>query len=541
MNYDAVLIHPPAIYDFRKKAIFPGPIGYTVSGNSGQFIMPPVGILSIAEYLTRHGYRARVDNIGERMFTGPEFDVESYLGKLKASVYAIGLHWCVHTQGAIEIARICKQIHPDALVVLGGLTASVFHEEILQKFGFVDAVIRGEAEKPFLQLMRSLGPEPDLGAVPNLTYRKPDGSIEVTSIMAPDEDLDEYEFTRLDLLEPKGAIFTPGMYSSWVVPIARGCLYNCVSCGGSAYSYRTHFGRQRPAFRSPGKIVKDLRKLSKQGVQLVFLFQDPRMGGKVYWRSLLSALQRENLPLRQITMEIFGPADEEFIQELSKIKVPVMLTISPESGVDAIRGAHGRKYTNQGLFKTIELCKQYGITLGAFSMIALANDTPETIQQTWESWEQICSMNVNQHAPVDYAFGPMILLDPGSLAFDRSASYGYKLIFKNLEDYFKGMSQPAWHQWISYETKFLDREAIANLTIDSLEYSINLRERYGFYSKSQADTARFCFVDAGKETITVVDDAMQLHDEAARLERLKSFREELDRELGEMLNKRPAG
>ena len=103
------------------------------------------------------------------------------------------------------------------------------------------------------------------------------------------------------------------------------------------------------------------------------------------------------------------------------------------------------------------------------------------------------------------------------------------------------MSQPAWHQWISYETKFLDREAIANLTIDSLEYSINLRERYGFYSKSQADTARFCFVDAGKETITVVDDAMQLHDEAARLERLKSFREELDRELGEMLNKRPAG
>jgi len=31
MGYDAILIHPPAIYDFRKKVTFPGPIAYTVS------------------------------------------------------------------------------------------------------------------------------------------------------------------------------------------------------------------------------------------------------------------------------------------------------------------------------------------------------------------------------------------------------------------------------------------------------------------------------------------------------------------------------
>jgi B12-binding domain/radical SAM domain protein len=536
MNFDAVLIHPPAIYDFRKKAIFPGPIGYTVSGNSGQFIMPPVGMLSIAEYLTRFGYKVRVDNIGERMFTDQDFDVESYIGQLSARVYSIGLHWCVHSQGAMEIARLCKQLHPEAMVVLGGLTATVFHEEVIQKYDFIDAVIRGEAEKPYLQLMRSLGPKQDLSGVPNLTYRDADGQVEIVPLMQPDEDLDEYEFTRLDLLEPRGAIFTPGMLPSWVVPLARGCSHNCVSCGGSAYSYRTHLGRQRPAFRSPGKIIKDLRKLSKQGVQLVFLFQDPRMGGKEYVRSLMKALQKEKIQLRQLTMELFGPADEDFIQELAKINVPIMLTISPESGVDAVRGAHGRKYTNQGLFKTIELCKQYGIALGSFSMIALGSDTPETIEKTWESWEQICSMNVNNHAPVDYAFGPMILLDPGSLAFDRSTSYGYRLIFKNLEDYIAGMSLPAWHQWISYETKFLNREKIAQLTIDSLDYSINLRERCGFYSKAQADTARFCFVEAGRETINVVDDAMQLTDELEKSQVLKTFNESLEARLNHKLD-----
>ncbi len=64
------------------------------------------------------------------------------------------------------------------------------------------------------------------------------------------------------------------------------------------------------------------------------------------------------------------------------------------------------------------------------------------------------------------SFGPLILLDPGSLAFDYSEEFGYKLVFRRLEDYIKGMSMPSWHQWISYETKSLDRAEIANLTIE---------------------------------------------------------------------------
>jgi len=93
------------------------------------------------------------------------------------------------------------------------------------------------------------------------------------------------------------------------------------------------------------------------------------------------------------------------------------------------------------------------------------------------------------------------------------------------------MSLPAWHQWISYETKFLNREAIAKLTVDSLEYSINLRERVGFYSQADARTARFCFVEAGRQTIEVVNEAMQLEDEQERQQKLKDFSEYLDARL----------
>lgn len=536
MPYDVVFIHPPAIYDFRKKAIFPGPIAYTVGGSTGQFIMPPVGVLSIADYLDRNGYKVVVDNLGERMVSSPSLDVESHLRRLSARVYAIDLHWCVHAQGAIEIARLCKRLHPRAMVVLGGLTATVFAQEILDKYEFVDAVIRGEAEKPFLSLMRSLQDHSQPNAVPNLTFRGDDGEVKSTPLMQPTADLDEFEFTRLDLLQPTGSIFKTGMLPSWVVPVCRGCVYNCVTCGGSAYSYRTYLGRPTPAFRSPEKIARDLRTLSAQGVQLVFLFQDPRMGGKEYWSKLLKTLQQEKIGLAQLTMELFSPADEEYISELAKIDVPLVLTMSSESGVDSVRGAHGRHYTNAELYKTIELCKQYGIALGIFSMAALGSDTPETIRATWQGWEHICSLNGGGQAPVDYAFGPMLLLDPGSLAFDRPASYGYRLLFKSLEDYVQGMSLPSWHQWISYETKRLNKESITRLLIDSLEYSINLRERCGFYNRLQADTARFCFLQASRETIDVVNEAMKIPNEAERLERLNSFQKSLEERLAQTSN-----
>jgi len=530
MGYDAILIHPPAIYDFRKKVTFPGPIAYTVSESTDQFMIPPIGMLSIADYLNRNGYRAMVDNICERMVTDEDLNVEEYINNLSTRVFAIGLNWCVHSQGAIEIAKICKKLHPEAMVILGGLTATVFSEEMLSKYESVDAVIRGEAEKPFLWLMTALGQNDKLKEIPSLTFRDSEGKIISNPLMKPVDTLDEFEFTRLDLIEPKKTIFPPNMSPRWYIPICRGCVYNCATCGGSKYSYKTYLGREKPAFRSPEKIAEDIHRLNRQGIQRIFLFQDPRMGGREYWRRLLSVLRSEKIKQIQITMELFGPADDEYIKQLANTGVPIVLSISPESCVDSVRKAHGRKYDNKELLRTVRLCKKYNIPIGIFSMIALAEDTRETIKETWKIWEQICLINqeVKDKSPAHYAFGPMILLDPGSCAFDFPNKYGYRLIFKNLEGYIQGMSLPSWHQWISYETKFLSRDSITQLIIDSIEYSINLREKYGLYSECEADIDRLRFITINKIVVDVVNEAMNIQDEDERLKALGSFRESLN-------------
>jgi hypothetical protein len=104
----------------------------------------------------------------------------------------------------------------------------------------------------------------------------------------------------------------------------------------------------------------------------------------------------------------------------------------------------------------------------------------------------------------------MILLDPGSLAFDFPAEHGYLPIFKNLEDYINGLSEPSWHQWISYETKLLDRHGLAELFLESMEYAIHEREIHGFYGKFQAAMELF-IVRAQRVVINEVDNMRSLN------------------------------
>jgi len=125
---DLVLLHAPSVYDFRESSIMFGPVSDVVP-STPIFEMYPIGLTTIAEYVERHGVTARIVNLAVLMLRRPGFDVEKRIRELDPVAFGIDLHWLPHAHGAIEIARICKKHHPDTPVIIGGLTASYFHEE----------------------------------------------------------------------------------------------------------------------------------------------------------------------------------------------------------------------------------------------------------------------------------------------------------------------------------------------------------------------------------------------------------------------------
>jgi B12-binding domain/radical SAM domain protein len=497
-NYDVILIHPPAFYDFRQRVIFPGVMGETVAGI--QFTKPPIGMLSLADYLDRQAYKVIIDNLGDRMVQDGAFDVEEHLTNLSARVYAVGLHFQQHAGGAIEIARLIKRLHPGSPVILGGLTATRFHAEILGEYLFVDGVIRGEAEKPFLRFLRNLERKSGWETVPNLTWRDIGGNLRVNLLGAASANLDEFEFTRLELLEPRTSVFNAQSLPRWSLEVCRGCRHNCAICGGSAYTYRTYLGLERPAFRSPARIIQDILKLNDQGVRIIGLYQDPRMGGRAYWRELLRLLKTEKLDLDRLSLDLLLPASEEFIRAVAEINRPVTLHICPDSGCESVRRQLGRKYSNAELLETIRLCHKYLIPVTSFFSVGLAGESPDHTAETWAlceelfSREQIALTRGREWGLSGPPLGGPILgpiqLDPGSLAFDFPEKYGYQLLYPGLKEYIQALSQPSWHRWINYRTDLLAREQIVELILRSSAFSIAARLEYGLCAPQQAELER---------------------------------------------------
>jgi len=519
-KYDVLLIHPPSIYDFRRKTIFPGPASRSVH-ETYVFFSFPVGFLSIADYLHRFGYKVKIINLGDFMYSNRNFDVERFLKNSEASIYGIDLHWCVHAQGSIEIAKLCKHYHPDSIVLLGGLTATCFHQEIVREYPFIDLVLRGEAEKPMLKLIESYEKTGDISDSPNISYMDARHSLRMNPLMRVCASLDDFEFTGLDFLEPKGlSLKTKEGTKRWYIPSSRGCTFNCATCGGSAYSYRILHNRVRPAFRGPSKIVEDMNKLAEQGIEQVAIFSDIRLGGPRYWKGLIKALNEERPDTSVLSFELFYPADEEFLRAMKSLYIRPTLVISPESGSYSVRMAHGRKYCTDDLLKTATIAQENGIPLLVHFMIGLANETSQSIGETLSLCKKM--LNMSTWAPILPDIGMLIMLDPGSPAFYDPEKYGYRLRFKSFRDYFEAMtSYYIWTDWISYETKYFNRDELASLMLRSLAGLIDIYEKSKIITKELAKYKRFTQVLAEKFLIDNYHDILKERDSETCLAELK--------------------
>lgn len=131
---DLILVHAPAIYDFRNRDDFV--LGWYSSQESSNvtpiFEMHPLGFLSIKSFLAERGLDVKIVNVASLMLKHPTLDVEKLFAHLDAPIFGIDLHWLPHCQGSIEVAGVLKKVHPDSFVTFGGIISTYYAREMMQ-------------------------------------------------------------------------------------------------------------------------------------------------------------------------------------------------------------------------------------------------------------------------------------------------------------------------------------------------------------------------------------------------------------------------
>lgn len=260
-----------------------------------------MGVFAIADFLEKNGYGVKIINYPLEQYLNPYWTLESYLKTIGFNVCAIDLHWIHNAFGAIEIAKIVKKVNPDAKVVLGGYSATYYHEQILKYYKEIDGIIRGDAEIPLLTYMKKRQSMDSLNSVPNLTYRNSSKHIKTNSLSYCAKTLDDLNFTNVSILEHAREYFEYSrkiMGISFNLPIGRGCPFNCPFCGGGQKAQQRLAGRNHVILRRAHKVVEDISNIcDKFKIPSIFFGHGTYNASLKYWKQLFGLIRKENLDI----------------------------------------------------------------------------------------------------------------------------------------------------------------------------------------------------------------------------------------------------
>ncbi|MBN1946815.1 MAG: radical SAM protein [Bradymonadales bacterium] len=447
--YDLVFLHPPSSF---KKLVYPlSGLFESSTGTTDLLTMIPVGFLSLANELHTNGYKTAIVNVAkliQQVRDGTKDRLPDFLDDYPAAVYGIDLHWAAHAPGALELANMCKQRHPDSFVLLGGITATYFADEILQDYLYIDGIVQGECDGHITHILQALEVRADtLHHVPNLAWRL-NGEIRKNPVLAPVIEQVDYLDTHhlvypgadLDNLEREALVLN--------LPVVRGCSMDCLFCGGSRYAYQNFLHRDAVEMLPVDLVLEHVRRAWTAGIKAVKLFGDIRLGGNDYVDRLLDGFgSLEEKPI--IFLELFWPASRDFLVAWKTVSLQLFLTLSPESSHPDLRRIQKKGYSNDDLLEQAKWYRELDV-IGWFCFAyLLPGHTPESLAGELDFIEELLIVNPD----VGIMMQPYLFVDPGSKLFESPKEFGFTITMRTLREIRSGLDRAYWYYSIGYSTE----------------------------------------------------------------------------------------
>ncbi len=167
---------------------------------------------------------------------------------------------------ALKIVRLVRALRPGVRIVVGGYDASLAAEAYQAPDAGVDAIVRGEGDHTFRELLRALEGGTGLDCIPGLSWRDGDRFVE-----NPPRAVSH--LAEGDVRPPSRSSRVLAGYTFLGRPIdivetSRGCTYDCSFC--SIIEMR---GRNFHAWPIE-RVIDDIRDARDHGARVIFLVDD---------------------------------------------------------------------------------------------------------------------------------------------------------------------------------------------------------------------------------------------------------------------------
>lgn len=401
---------------------------------------PPKGLMYIAAYLRNAGIKTGVLDTKQMQFSRPSLlrrsseeiqDVVKYYIKEERPRIVGITSTTISYIPATRIVKAVKEADSNVKIVMGGVHVTFTAHETLKECPWIDIIVRGEGERPMLELAE----EKPLTKIRGISYRKnskiidnPDGEF-----LSP-EEIPVPAYDMLDMTK----------YAYVVLMCTRGCSHECSFCELPS----VHGKKIR--CRSSKKISEELELALSLNPKLEIRYEDEFMGLNMnHTRKILEMIKNKKLgQFRAATRP--DVLNDELLKRL-KAAGCTNIYIGMESGSDKVLKFNKRGITVKKILEIAEMFRKNKMLFHAGFILGLPGETRETIKQTIDVALKCCdaTFSVVKDNFKDYlSMMPFKLIvensrpefnllapNPGTDVFRNPEKLKYRIFHKNWELY----------------------------------------------------------------------------------------------------------
>jgi anaerobic magnesium-protoporphyrin IX monomethyl ester cyclase len=272
---------------------------------------------------------------------------------------------CWNARAVYDICRLVKAALPGTRVVLGGPEVGPIAQDVMERHPYVDAVVRGEGEEAFADVLDLARRDKPLARADGVTGRDATGRPLAAPGRALIAELDRIPSPYLaGVLQPVEG----GAY----IETYRGCPHRCAYCfEGKGYSRIRSFSRER--------VAAEVAYLAGECGVRSFSFIDPVFnltGERLAWiTEILAPYAERGLRLHTVEVDI-ERVDDEAAALLGQAGV-ISVETGPQSvGATALDTCH-RRFDRERFVAGVEALKRAGISVECDLIVGLPGDRAE--------------------------------------------------------------------------------------------------------------------------------------------------------------------